>query len=161
MRKLFRWISAPGSARKAPCDLLTAGIFGALAVMLAGGIMGAGPWHGGGNVMWSYEEAVIDADGSFSTTPEHYGGSEVVTYSLVVTDIKGAAPKCDCQLYSGTSDTIANGTKTGDTFTQITAKGGEQKSAEGKAFHPYMWATCVGTGTISTITVGVYSTGKM
>ena len=113
------------------------------------------------NVMWSYEEAVIDADGSFSTTPEHYGGSEVVTYSLVVTDIKGAAPKCDCQLYSGTSDTIANGTKTGDTFTQITAKGGEQKSAEGKAFHPYMWATCVGTGTISTITVGVYSTGKM
>jgi hypothetical protein len=123
--------------------------------------LGAGGVGTRGNVLWDYDEAIVDADGTFTTTPRDLGGSEVGCLALVVTDIKGGAPKVDCYLSSGTTATIANGTKTGDTFTQITAKGAEMKCANGKEYFQFLWATCGATGTTSTVTVGAYTSGKL
>lgn len=110
-----------------------------------------------GRVHWA-EQAVVDADGTFNTNVFYLDEAKTANMSLITTDIKGAAPKVDCTIYSGTSS--GTGASTAVSFTQITAKGAEQKSVVDAKFHPYIWAVCTATGTTSTVTMTVQASGK-
>lgn len=145
-------------ARRAPaCDLLTAGIMGALACMLIAGIMGAG-WSSSGYSMWSYTQTLTDADGDFTTTAQDLGNSKTATVTLDFTAVAGADPKVNCTLYSGQDRT--NGYSTGVTFTQVTAKTSETKYVESGKFHQYLWVLCADQATTGTCTASVRTTGK-
>lgn len=135
------------------------GILALLAVMFLGAAAEMKRTTGGpsGRILWA-EESIVDADGTFNTSAFNLEESTTANMSLVVTDIKGAAPKVDCAIYSGTNATT--GASAAVSFTQITAKGSEMKSITTGKFHPYIWAVCTGTGTISTVTLTVQTSGK-
>lgn len=134
-----------------------------LALSLVGtatvGIVGATPWQSSGNSMWFASEAIVDADGDFNTAPVHLGASMVGCIALVVSDFNGT--KVDCDLYSGVTSTVANGTKTGASFTQMTGTTAEMVCETGGEFLPYLWATCGEQSTAGSITLGAFTVGKL
>lgn len=111
---------------------------------------------GSGGDLWTFEETITATD-DFTTKPFFTGGSENIVMGLNFTTFD--ATKCDCTIYSGTSNTIANGFPTSTSFNSVITVGKEFEAVHfGRSF-PWIWATCDMTGP-STVVVGVHVGAK-
>lgn len=130
----------------------------ALVAFLVVLVMGTKKQVGCGGDLWTHEETLADQTSSFSTSAWDMGASEKLVMSLDFTEVSGAAPTVDCTIYSGTNRT--KGYTTGTSFTQAKAATSETKTIVDGKFHQYIWAVCTMGGTITTVDVAVYATGK-
>lgn len=121
-------------------------------------VMGTKHQVGCGGDLWTYEETLADQTATFTTSAWDMGASEKLVMSLDFTEVSGAAPTVDCTIYSGTNRT--KGYTTGTSFTQAKAATSETKTIVDGKFHQYIWAVCTMGGTITTVDVAVYATGK-
>jgi hypothetical protein len=121
-------------------------------------MVGAKHQVGCGGDLWTYSETLEDQTATFTSTARDLVGSDTCVMTIDCTEIGGAAPTLDVAIYSGTSRT--KGYTTGVTFTQLTATGSETKYVQDKKFHQYIWAVATMGGTITTVDLGVYVTGK-
>lgn len=103
-------------------------------------------------------QLITDQTATFTTDKWDLGESTKLIMTLNFTEVGGAAPDVDCVIHSGENKTV--GDTTGTSFTQATGVTKETKTIVDGKFHSFIWATCTMGGTISTVDVGVYVTGK-
>lgn len=130
-----------------------------LAIALVG-FLGAIFRGGPSGRLFHFAETFTDQVATFSTTPRDLGESTKLIMTINFTEVGGGAPTVDCVIKSGESRTLSLGDTTGTSFTQKTSTGIETKTVVDGKFHQYIWATCTMGGTITTVDVGVFVTGK-
>lgn len=141
------------------------GIAGGLTVLigiaLLGVCIGAAVAHDKGGPsgrIHSASQSLTDQTATFTTDKWDLAESTKLIITANFTKVGGAAPTVDCVINSGQNKTT--GDTTGTSFTQAKAATKETKTVVDGKFHRYIWATCTMGGTISTVDVGFFVTGK-